>query len=285
MEQTIKGTWLAETYWSMGEIIDTAIKRDRDAAAYINQRGDDDFMGEVGSWDRCLELARKGWTDQLPGALDLAESAVQTADQEHILETFQPVWDVSGAEVDVARYLAGEPENMIDFPPSQTSKVGRVITLVVGVGVNGGVSGQEIIDRGRKIVALALALNRLGHAVEIWADDTQRGTTKQSRKLFQRILVKGTNDEIDPAVLLFALAHPAFQRGIKWATWDGLPAAWTGFGANDCRAITRMDRTPDEIALYPEGSIFIPSTQSTVMSLSPERFLEKYLGELGLLAE
>lgn len=285
MEQVIKGKWVAETYWSMNEIIDTAIERNRDASDYVNERGDRDFMGEVGSWENTLELARKGWSDQLPDALDLAESAVETADKEHVMDSFnEPVWDVTGAQVDVGAYLAGTPECMIDYPLTETSKVGRVVTLVVGVGVNGTVPGSEIIARGQKIVALALALTRLGHAVEIWADDTQKGFGK-GNKLFQRILVKGANDETDPAVLLFALAHPAFQRGIKWATWDGLPAGFDGYSIHECRGITRMERDDRETTLYPEGSIFIPSTQSTVMRLSPVDFLRKYLGELGLLAE
>lgn len=286
MEQVIKGRWLAETYWSMNELVDTAVERNTEASYFVNQRGDDDFMGEVGSWEHALELARKGWPEQLPGALELAESAVETADRQHMTDSFsEPVWDVTGAQVDVGAFLAGTPECMIDYPLTQTSKVGRVVTLVVGVGVNCSVSGQSIIERGRKVVALALALTRLGHAVEIWADDTQSAFSTQA-KLFQRVLVKGVDDEIDPAVLLFALAHPAFQRGIKWATWDGLPASHReGYSLHNCRGRTRMERLDKETALYPEGSIFIPSTQSVEMRLSPVEFLRKYLGELGLLAE
>src|SRR5579859_5905356 len=180
------------TYYSLGELADGAEKQGRSSHS-------DDPSWAGASFKNALTLARKGWTDQLDSALELAESAVSLAEREHMTDTFQPVWDVSGAEVDVARYLSGEPECMIDFPLSKTSKSGRVVALCASIGVSGSVSPSTIQRRGKLITAFALALSRLGHSSELWAD------LSGANGFRIRILVKGANDELDPAAVMFAM--------------------------------------------------------------------------------
>ena len=85
------------------------------------------------------------------------------------------------------------------------------------------------------------------------------------------------------------LAHPAFQRGLRWATWDGARPPWRkGLSVHNNRARARVNRTADEEAMYPGGTIFIPHMQQFSQEMrgySADDFLRKYLGELGLLAE
>ena len=238
----------------------------------------------VSSFDDALRLARYGWQEQLQAALDLAESAVKLAEQEHMLDTFNPVWDVTGAEVDVARYLQGEPECMIDFPLTKTSKSGRVITLVVSGAVSGAVSAETIVKRGQLIVALAMALGTLGHAVEIWCDFSSQAKGLNS---YQRALVKSASDELDPASLMFALAHPAMLRVLCFAVKDGYPVKGgfhNAFGKNLGRGAP-AGRSADQAALFPEGTIFLPEIKSSYDVPDADEFLRQYLGELGLLAE
>jgi hypothetical protein len=281
MEQVINGDHITETYWSLAEFADTADKRASRARRNAND-ADNEYFTHVKSFGEALTLARYGWQEALDSALELAESAVATANQEHMMDTFNPVWDVTGAEVDVARYLSGEPECMIDFPLAKTSKSGKVVTLVASGSISGSISADTIIKRGRVMVALAMALSRLGHAVELWIDFSKLAHSGPAGS-YQRVLIKGANDELDPSQVMFAYAHPAMLRVLNFGTADGMPGQWRkAFSEHTGRGIPSQNR--DE-ALYPEGTIYLPALKSTTDIPDADEFLKKYLGELGLLAE
>ena len=238
MERTIKGKHLGETFWSVTEYADASAKR----ASRVVSRDQKHYFKDLPSHAESVRMLRSGWAEELAQTLEVAESAVTLASQEHMTDTFDPVWDVTGAEVDVARYLSGEPECMIDFPLSKTSKSGRVVTLVASICVSGVVETDSIIRRGRVMVALALALSQLGHAVEIWADLGLSGT----QTAYQRICLKGVNEELDPSTLMFGLAHPAMLRRVAFGTWDGFPAAWAeDFSENPSRGQDSGHRAKD----------------------------------------
>ena len=290
MEREIKGKWLFETCHSVFEFALEADKRAlKGTRDYVTQRPRFVFprnMADRASFGEALRLFREGWAEEMPEALDIAESAVTMAEQEQMVETFQPVWDVTGAEVDVARYLQGEPECMIDFPLTETSKVGRVITLAVGTAISSAVSSSSYLKRGRCIVALALALSRLGHAVEVWAYDSSTSNAAGEHEAHSRVMVKSAHDEIDPARLMFALAHPAMHRALMWAMRDKFPEPWRKGLSEKCRRGMPNNTVSDmERDMYPEGTIFLPGIRTHEDVPDADVFLRRYLGELGLLAE
>jgi hypothetical protein len=281
MERKIKGNHLMQTFWSLAEYTDYSAAHAQESKAIRNSRNNEYFT-HVESFDAAVKLARSGWSEELPAALALAESAVETADDEHMMDSFnQPIWDVTGAQVDVGAFLAGTPECMIDYPLSTTSKVGRVVTLVVSMSASAAIEADTLVRRGQVIVALALALSKLGHACEIWADCS---TTGSSLRSCDRVLVKGSGDEIDPSSLMFALAHPAMLRCLEFGVKDGYPSkferamGYAGYG-------TPAGRTEADKEQYPEGTIFLPQLYSGSDIPDADTFLRKYLGELGLLAE
>src|ERR1035441_2105843 len=163
------------TYFSLDEYADAAKRR-----GSFTVGGWSSAWGESDRWRggvtpaEGLELAYTGMSDELDEVLDVAESAVDLCEREHEVETFQPVWDVTGSEVDIARYLTGEPENMIEYPTMKVSKVGRVITLCASFAYSASIDANSIKRRGQVITALALALDRLGHATQILADGSRR---------------------------------------------------------------------------------------------------------------
>jgi hypothetical protein len=261
-------------YQSLDEFGDAAARHDTTGLHQsANWRGH-------GSKQDVIKLAHTGWTEHLDEALRVAESAVSMCDQEHEMQVFQPVWDVTGAEVDVATYLQGTPENMIDFPTANVSKVGRVITLVGNVGYSGSQSAATIIRRGQVITALALALSQLGHASEIWLDHTIESGGRVAQI---RVLVKGANDTIDPARILFAFAHPGIQRSLVFWVQDGMKTqhkskAPTGIG-------NHYGGLRDPIHDMPEGTIYLPTLRSAHDRTDAHTELRGYLSELGLLAD
>lgn len=262
------------TYYSLDELV-AAARVGLGFSSLPTRVGDDSpersrFCG--GTTGEAIRLAREGWAEQLDSTLELAESAIRLAEKEHLIDTFNPIWEVSGAEVDVARYLSGEPECMIDFPLNKTSKSGRIITLCASVCTSMAIRADSIQRRGKCVVALALALSRLGHNTELWADYSA-GNSKHMRRV--RVLVKSADDEIDPSRIMYAYAHPTMQRRLCFAASGNF---------NESIYMGNLESRPSAQDL-PDGTIYLPEIRSDRDMPNADEFLKQYLGELGLLAE
>lgn len=265
------------TYYSLNEYADAAAKR-------VDQNGHDVYdFGSAFAFEDALKGAREGWPEQLDETLEIVESAIALCEKEHEIETFTPVWDVTGSEVDVARYLTGEPECMIDYPLAKTSKVGKVITLCASMSISGAISAADITRRGQTIVALAMVITQLGHSAEIWLDDSTApgGTGLASRYLMgrTRVLVKGANDTVDPARIMFAFAHPGSLRGLGFAIEHGWPKEFQRLAGPSYGGV--MPPLED----LPEGTIYLPELRANSKVPDPHAAIKSHLGELGLLAE
>lgn len=225
------------------------------------------------------KLAREGWDEHLEETLELARDAVTTVETERDEITFRPEWSVSGSMVDMGAYLAGEPECMIEFPPARTSRVGRVITLCASIGVSGGITAEDLILKGQVITALALQLERLGMNTEMYADmsaaDRYRAPVYHTT---QRILVKGPNDVLDPAKVLFAYAHPAMLRVLVLSAMHAFPEDWRKRMKTGSRYGT-PEPSPETL---PEGTIYLPETLLGDRTAAPG-YLCDYLEQLGLV--
>lgn len=73
--------------------------------------------------------------------------------------------DVSGTDVDVGRFLDGEPECMVDFQPGPAQR--RTVTVAFNVFISSGVDRQRFLRRGAAIAALVDALERSGLRCEV----------------------------------------------------------------------------------------------------------------------
>jgi hypothetical protein len=275
MIDEIKDSKFVRTFHSMAEFAASA-----DAGtAYKDNVNAADWYGA--SFADAMRMARDGWQEHAEDALRVAESAVEMAEKEHMMDTFDMTWAVAGDEVDIGRYLTGEPECMIAFPLSKTSKQGRVITLMASVITSAAIKPETVIRRGKLVCALALALSRLGHSTELWAiSHLKANASGNPRDRDNEILVriKGADDALDPARILFAYAHPSMQRRLCFAAACNLPKGW-----NAARPTKWPSRQQDRTSW--EGAIMLPELRSPKDVPDADVFLRKYLGELGLLAE
>jgi len=268
------------TYYSLDEFADAAERRVKMGPGIHRGIGPNVDAWRGGSMEDGYRMARTGWEDDLTETLEIVESAVEMAVREHEIEAFVPVYDVSGCEVDVARYLAGTPENMIDYPLQATSKVGRVITLCAGVSMSSSIKPATAIRRGQVIAAFAMALTRLGHSVEMWADHT---ASRNGKSETIRVLVKGTNDTLDPSRILFAYASPLMCRALCFSVMNGLPAEFReaiGISANG-----GYGRPCPPVEDLPEGTIYLPELCSGYDVPDAHTQLAEMLREVGLLKE
>lgn len=270
------------TYDSLEEMADSAYRHSKDdsgAFVYSGSSWQRSWCGTA-SPQSARKLAIEGWHEPEVEALNIVDSAIEAVEAEHEMDGFSHYHDVSGCEVDVARYLSGEPESMIEYEPIPTPRVGRVITLCASVSMSASISNDVIKRRGFGISALAFALTRLGFAVELWADWTS-GSYSGDKVGQMRVLVKGLNDELDYAKILFAYAHPTMLRGLVHAA------------AHDFNASTRsaigigqyygVPSHPEQD--LPEGTIYLPELKSSHNVPTAPEMLLQHLRELGIVSD
>lgn len=208
---------------------------------------------EMPQWQETIKLARLGWQEGLADVEDMTAHMVDTVEQDTNSTHFDTLYGVDGCDVDIDRYLTGEPENMISYPMADISRAGRVITLVVSVTYSGGASSETVRQRGQVMTAAAIALDRLGLNTEIWADRTILTAVKPGRPaISQRIMVKGPNDTIDPARILFATAHGSMLHHLcfKHARYATEWGKWTG---------DEWGNPQDPEHFLPEGALYLPT--------------------------
>jgi hypothetical protein len=273
-----QGNWMIHDFESTTDLADS-----------VEQSG---YRAGWPGMEYILESARNGSQDDLPAALDIANAVVERLYRNRQIGTsFETVWDVEGADVDVARYLSGEPECMISTPMSEKA-VKPVITLVACASFGNGATIEKVQARGRAVCALALALEMSGHSVEIYSDNvTQFGASNQSVTATNRpvhtvrVLVKAANDVIDPARLMFALTSRDYGSVLGDSFYPRLPdgkwnTAYRKYGASAGSPCAE---------LYPEGALIMPTvdhySDAEVTLAAAEKFVLAQLGALGLLAE
>jgi len=92
-----------------------------------------------------------------------------------------PRYDVAGGEVDIGRYLAGEPESMVEYALQPLSRAGRVLRLQVEVSQSWRVAAATIRAIGNAVVALADGLRVRGVGLEIAVTAQVTGETPGHR--------------------------------------------------------------------------------------------------------
>lgn len=241
------------------------------------------YYGTATSMDELHTLADKGMAREGIEALALAQDRVQSMNRELADQSFATQWDVAGADVDVARFLAGEQENMMDYVFTPDTAIQPVITLVTNVAVHCGISDEAFKIQGAALVALAEAIDSVGLQSEIWVDCTISGSYGKTTGYTGRfsIRLKSGDGPFDSGAFMFALTHPAFFRGMVLNAMHAWPEAWRkdmGVGSMYGYPTGEFIHAGD----YPDGAIYIPA-----MSRNSEagNFVDGVLRGLGLLTD
>lgn len=246
------------------------------------------FYG-VDSMQEAIDLARTGLPREGIKALGAAATKVEETERELMIPRFHPFYAVDGADVDVARYLSGEPENMIGYYLDDAPGIRRVATLVVSIAYSAAISTKTITQRGHAIMALLEAIERTGIQTEIWADKTTSDSYDRhggspvaygACTIRQSIRIKAPGELFDPSTFMYVFTHASMLRALGFNTMHsfpkhlhnqfGIPGGGMGY------PVTKEYRLED----YPEGAIFIPSIRTAE---EPTKVYHDTLRKLGLL--
>ncbi|MDQ3052288.1 MAG: hypothetical protein M3R66_00190 [Actinomycetota bacterium] len=235
--------------WSWREFIERATMPD--TTSHGSGRGARTSWAGA-SWDEAVELGTSGWTERVPD-VDVAVADLRARDRVAVPATgLAPVAGVTGSEVDVAAYLSGIPECMIDVEPRQMSTQGKVVTFLVPATYSNSADHQSIINRGLALVALCSAIVTAGHSVEVWSGYACSIPPVRSCRYSAIARVITAGEPLDSGRLMFAMAHPAMLRRLWFGVWDSaerriaerMPPHY-GFAPFDCEPADLPDDITD----------------------------------------
>lgn len=153
-------------------------------------------------------LAKDGWHDVRPEVermMDaLSERIAERMDLAHVTN-----YGVSGAIVDMGRYMMGDPECMMEFVQEPNERMGKVVRLFIDYGASGSYEAEFIRKRGIVILALVDTLSKIGVSCEIWGETAVHGGSVTHTTVTK---LHDATEQMDVDTLMFALAHPSMLR-------------------------------------------------------------------------
>jgi len=161
-------------------------------------------------------------------------------------------WQEAGSMVDVAAYLAGEPECMMEMVPAR--RPSPVIRIAIERCVSFFTSAEEMRATGASALAIVEALRTAGVPAEIWVTFTTGWPTRKS-VLSEQVLVQEPGRPIDLDRLAFWAANPAAFRRLAFALYEQEPSEirnefhiYTGGGYGSANSRPPNEDFFDEVA-------------------------------------
>lgn len=164
-------------------------------------------------YDGTVKLAETGWQDGAEEIDSLREEIHSIIEPKGIEMSITP--HVSGAFVDIGRYIQGVPECMCQFMHTETNQ--KPVQLVVNGSVSCGVSAERQKNRGAAIAAAIDVMEERGYRVELWLYFGVRSGISYTIDL---VRVKDFNQGVDTDRLAYALAHAGFNRRLHFGVCE-----------------------------------------------------------------
>lgn len=193
--------------------------------------------GRTDQGEASLEVSHNGWhgTRTMAEAIDQAkygwpqgtkrfrEAVGQIVIEQLIGErrNFFPYHAAAGDEPDIDRYLAGEPENMLNYELTEEPG-GKLATFVINNSVSCQVSPERITNRGAAIAAAHSALTAEGYSIGVeMASATQ--LRDKSGYLEYHIPIVHPGGYVSEDTLAWSIISPAMLRRMIFALDEDNP--------------------------------------------------------------
>lgn len=211
--------------------------------------------GGTETWEEAIDLARNGWADGR-AIVEKFRAVISERIQSSIGVQQICDWQLAGSEVDVGRFVTGEPECMIEFHEVAAERPSAKFAKVVfNMTTSAGVSPEQMQIKGAATVALIDTLESQGVRVEVLlVTETQVDKTETGRGLRIQAQVKATEEPVEIDRLAFALANPATFRRLGFAIHETINPS-EEVGPDDCYG--PVSNVPESM----RGDIYVGASQ------------------------
>lgn len=200
--------------------------------------GESEWAG--GSWQDAVRRATSGWPEPVHEALNFADEVrFDIEDEYQLVFTPSVKHDLSGQIVDVVRFLAEEPESMMDIQVEERSK--PVVKILINAAASYRVKPEVIVRRGAIIVALIDLLESMNMRCEVIMvvalQNDVRGGKENALQYF--VTLKRPDHPLMVDALMFMVANPGSLRRIAFSVMETEPKSvrtgmdihkWGGYG-------------------------------------------------------
>ena len=187
------------------------------SSAKVTRSSSDSFYGTK-SWGEWKGLLTDGWTDGAKSANKLAEELVPML--YGLRSSFELEHDYEGDEVDIDRYLEGEPECML--APEEIKVHGQAKFLDVGIAlsVHAGIHQKALAWRGIISAAIVDVLEANGYRCSVFTYELSRG---RKGDFMLKVPVKQHDQPVDMERLATLIGHPSAFRRAMFSALEKLP--------------------------------------------------------------
>jgi hypothetical protein len=210
----------SETYATWGEYRAALAGLDPASSTYA-QGG---WSGGVSSIGDALTIADRGWPEGMEQVHKVAMPALAVVSS-IIAPSGGWEYEVTGAAYDVGTYIAGIPEC---WATPEVEAVRPVITIAACTTSSAMVPAKMLTLRGVGVVALALALQSAGYAVQIHSIEGGVQPDQREAAFTRTTLSDPQGGALDTDRVLFALAHPAACRTLAYSNLDRVVGKFFG---------------------------------------------------------
>lgn len=178
-------------------------------------------------FEEALSLARDGWKEGEDLIKPLSMEAKQLISDK--IERPFYVYDVEGTEVDVARFLDGEPEHWTRQEYRVTDGPGRrIMKVAYNITASFNVDAEVLTGRGAAVLALVELLELGGYGVELVVGvGVNYGPLDEdcnySSLYGAYVPIKGADQPLDLPRAAFAIAHPSMFRRMFFSVMELWP--------------------------------------------------------------
>ena len=190
------------------------------------------------SYDDALHFARDGWPDGLK-RIELMRASLRKVPISAKAERLAGHFAEAGDEVEVGRYLEGEPEHMIEFMPQFVPAAGRIVKLVCNVSASCGVSADSMFRRGAAAVLLADAIEQSGLRAEILIVSAGDNSDGRRPGLDFRVPLKTADQPLEIDRVAFLMCSPSIFRRFMLRAMEQLTPQQFREHAGQCHTLPK----------------------------------------------
>tara|TARA_R100000808_G_scaffold23210_1_gene51257 strand:- start:30 stop:839 length:810 start_codon:yes stop_codon:yes gene_type:complete len=173
------------------------------------------FTG-TSTFQEACRLATEGWSAGRKRLLE-SQREIEFAGSCKSLEP-EFFFDVAGDEPEVARFLEGEPENMMEYQFDYTDKqANKVQKITLDICTGAGTSADRFPRVGACMLMIADALESAGYRVEI---DLSMISDSKGLKIDVLARMKEADQPLDLNSLAFWSMHPSALRRFEFALYE-----------------------------------------------------------------
>lgn len=185
--------------------------------------------------------------------------------------SMQFVHDVAGCQVDIGRYMDGEPECMYEYLFSESDKHGKIVDIYYQFNNSCGIKSKDMIAYGIAVLALVDNLESRGFSCNIYAV----GLTAEGSDNVENvtITIKEAGETLNVEAIMYAF-HTSFFRRHWFAFHERKSYCTSAYGTSQNPSEYANEDVMMNYNDNPTKSFYIPSVNMLGTGKEPLQYFE-----------